>query len=330
MKIQLQTYPIHIQKGILNHIYQLIPSYNKVAIIYDSGIPAQWINQICSQFQNSIYIGIPYGEKSKSLTQYERCIRILIENNFSRKDAILAFGGGVVGDLAGFVAATYMRGIDFYNIPTTILSQVDSSVGGKVAINMDHYKNMVGAFYRPKAVYIDPEVLTTLSSRQKNNGLIEALKMGLILDAELFSWFEQDELPIEQIICRSIELKKQIVEQDEKESGIRAILNFGHTVGHAIEAKYPYYHGECVSMGMLYFIEDRDLKKRVLAIYDRLNMPRIPDFSIEEIIDGILHDKKNNNNGITCVIVPALGQHTLQTLSIDQIETRLKGDPYEE
>ena len=329
MKIQLQSYSIHIEPGILNHLNPSIPNYNKLAIVYDDGLPGQWFQQVHRQFPNAICLQIPQGESSKSLAMYEHIIQQLIEHQFTRKDAILALGGGVVGDLAGFVAATYMRGIDFYNIPTTVLSQVDSSVGGKVAINMHAYKNMVGAFYRPKAVFIDPNVLSTLSPRQINNGLIEALKMGLILDAQLFSWFEEDILPMEKIIARSIELKKQIVQEDEKEAGIRAILNFGHTIGHAIEEKYNYYHGECVSMGMLYFIQDATLKQRILSIYKKLNMPKIPNFSIPEILDGIQHDKKNNDQGIACVLVPSLGHHVIEIKTLKEIETLLKGDPYE-
>lgn len=330
MKIQLQTYLIYIEKHILNHLSTYIPSYKNIAIIYDDGLPSTWIQQVQSQFSNAVCICIPQGESSKSLAMYEHILQQLIQFQFTRKDAIFALGGGVVGDLAGFVAATYMRGIDFYNIPTTVLSQVDSSVGGKVAVNMPPYKNMVGAFYRPKAVFIDWNVLTTLSMRQINNGLIEALKMGLILDAQLFSWFECDPIPIEKIIPRSIELKKQIVEQDEKEAGLRAILNFGHTIGHAIEEKYPYYHGECVSMGMLYFIQNSHLKNRVLRIYERLNMPKIPEFSVNEILDGIAHDKKNNNQGISCILVKELGTYHIETKTMKDIEIILKGDPYEE
>ena len=329
MKIQLQTYPIYLEKNVFNQLHTYIPTYKRIAILYDDGLPNQWIQQVLLQLDHAIPIQVAQGEPSKSLPVYEHTIHQLIEHHFTRKDAIIALGGGVIGDLAGFVAATYMRGIDFYNIPTTLLAQVDSSVGGKVAINMHSYKNMVGAFYRPKAVFIDWNVLSTLPTRQINNGLIEALKMGLILDTELFSWFEKDTLPIEEIITRSILLKKQIVEQDEKEAGLRAILNFGHTIGHAIEEIYPYYHGECVSMGMLYFIEDFALKQRVLSIYKKLNMPTIPHFSVEKIIDGILHDKKSNDTGITCIVVPQIGSYRMETKTIQEIETLLKGNPYE-
>ena len=333
MKIDVQlpenSYSIYIESKSLQHIQDYIPCQKKTAICYDDGLPAQWIECLKKQIPHALCICIPQGESSKSLSVYESILQKLIEHQFTRKDQIIALGGGVVGDLSGFVAATYMRGIDFYNIPTTILSQVDSSVGGKVAINMGSYKNMVGAFYQPKCVIIDPDVLSTLSLRQRNNGLIEALKMGLILDSELFSWFEQEQLPFTDIIARSVQLKKQIVEQDEKESGIRAILNFGHTIGHAIEAKYPYYHGECVSKGMLYFIEDESLKQRVKAIYKKLNMPDMPELAIPDILDGIVHDKKGSQQGIACVFVPQLGKHAIHTLSIFEIEQRLKGDFHE-
>ena len=333
MKINVQlsekTYPIYIEKNALQHIRDFIPDHTKTAIFYDSGLPEQWICLLQTQIPDALAICIPQGESSKNIKTYETMIQSLIKHQFTRQDAIIALGGGVVGDLSGFVAATYMRGIAFFNIPTTILSQVDSSVGGKTAINMGSYKNMVGAFYQPEAVIIDPQILTTLSSRQRNNGLIEALKMGLILDEELVSWFEQKCLPLENIIARSILLKKQIVEEDEKEKGIRAILNFGHTIGHAIEANYPYLHGECVSMGMLYFINNPELKRRILTIYKKLNMPKIPDFSIEKLSQAIVHDKKNNNRGIRCIFVNQPGVYSIQTLSIEQIQDLLKGDPYE-
>ena len=333
MKIDVQlpenSYSIYIESHSLMHIQDYIPTHKKTAICYDDGLPKQWLDCLQKQMPEALSICIPQGESSKSLHMYEKIIQKLIDHQFGRKDQVIALGGGVVGDLSGFVASTYMRGIDFYNIPTTVLSQVDSSVGGKVAINMGSYKNMLGAFYQPKCVVIDPDVLSTLSLRQRNNGLIEALKMGLILDAELFSWFEQDCLPLSDIIARSVDLKRQIVEQDEKESGLRAILNFGHTIGHAIEAKYPFFHGECVSMGMLYFIPDPNLRKRVQAIYKKLNMPNVPDFSIQEILDGILHDKKGNSQGVSCIFVPCLGTYSIRTLSISEIENVLKGEFYE-
>lgn len=213
----------------------------------------------------------------------------------NRKSQVIALGGGVAGDMAGFAAACYMRGIDFYNIPTTVLSQVDSSVGGKTAVDLGPVKNIVGAFWQPKAVIIDPDVLSTLDARQISAGLAEALKMGLLFDPELIAMFEQDTLDIDAIIARSIDLKRIVVEQDEKEAGLRKALNFGHTIGHAIEGSYPdhdYLHGECVATGMLYFIENPQLKERVLRIYEKLHLPEIHDFDRQEASRLIRSDKK--------------------------------------
>ena len=250
----------------------------------------------------------------------------------SRKDAIIAVGGGVVGDLAGFVAASYMRGIDFYNIPTTVLSQVDSSVGGKVAIDMGSYKNIVGAFWQPKTVIIDPNVLSTLSLRQQHNGLCEALKMGLILDDHLVSLFEQEELDIDAIITRSIELKRNVVQQDERESNLRKILNFGHTIGHAIESAYglnTYLHGECVAMGMLFFIEDEALKQRVLSIYKKLDLPQVPDYDTATLLEYVAHDKKSSHNTVSTILVKQSGSYIIKELSFEDIQNVLERGPYE-
>ena len=226
-----------------------------------------------------------------------------------------------------------MRGIDFYNIPTTVLSQVDSSVGGKVAIDMGSYKNIVGAFWQPKTVIIDPNVLSTLSLRQQHNGLCEALKMGLILDDHLVSLFEQETLDIDTIITRSIELKRDVVQQDERESNLRKILNFGHTIGHAIESAYglnTYLHGECVAMGMLFFIEDKTLKQRVLNIYKKLDLPQVPDYDTATLLEYVTHDKKSNHNTVSTILVKQSGSYIIKELSFKEIQEVLERGPYEE
>jgi 3-dehydroquinate synthase len=179
---------------------------------------------------------IPQGEKNKNFETYKFLLEVLSENEFTRNDCIVAVGGGVVGDISGFTASTYMRGIDFYNIPTTLLSQVDSSIGGKTAIDFYGYKNTVGAFYQPKAVVIDPDVLKTLPKRQLNNGLCESIKMAATSDKELFNLIKNGGAydNIETVIEKSLKIKKAVVENDEKEVGLRRVLNFGHTVGHAV------------------------------------------------------------------------------------------------
>ncbi|MBQ0065713.1 MAG: 3-dehydroquinate synthase [Firmicutes bacterium] len=336
MKLQVNlganSYPITIGYNALNNIKETINVNRKIAIITDTGVPKKWVDLLANQCPNHFVLTFEQGEQSKCFDTYKSLLEQCIEHKMSRKDAVIAIGGGVVGDLSGFVAASYMRGIDFYNIPTTILSQVDSSVGGKVAIDMGTYKNIVGAFWQPKAVIIDPQVLSTLSIRQQHNGLFEALKMGLILDAELFEYFEQDTLDIEKIIQKSIDLKRQVVEQDEKESSLRKILNFGHTIGHAIESNAglnTYLHGECVSMGMLFFIEDPALKERVLKAYEKLEAPKVPDYDVQTILDFIAHDKKTAGATTTVVKVPSLGKYTLEEYTVDQLREVLERGPYE-
>ena len=332
VNLKERSYPITIEKGALTHIQDTINVDRKIAIISDSGIPEKWIEIVQKQCPNSFVICFPEGEPSKCMEQYQSLLEQCIEHEMTRKDAIIAIGGGVTGDLSGFVAASYMRGIDFYNIPTTILSQVDSSVGGKVAIDMGSYKNIVGAFYQPKAVIIDPEVLSTLSLRQQHNGLVEALKMGLILEESLVNEFEKETLDLEYIIYRSIDLKRQVVEQDEKESNLRKILNFGHTIGHAIEGAYglnTYFHGECVAMGMLFFIEDVSLKQRVMNIYKKLNLPEIPDYSVDTLIEYIVHDKKSNSNSVSVIKVEKIGQYKIEDISYDEMKSILERGVYE-
>lgn len=336
MKLQVDlkdySYPIYIEHHALDHIHDFLPIHRKYAIVTDDGIPSQWIELLASQLPDAFVITFPHGEQNKSLKTYEWVMMQLIEAHMSRHDGIIALGGGVVGDLAGFVASTYMRGIDFYNIPTTILSQVDSSVGGKVAIDMGRYKNIVGAFYQPKAVIIDPETLSTLDCRQQQSGLMEALKMGLILEADLVDQFEKEELDLDHIIYRSIDLKRQIVENDEKEQGQRAVLNFGHSIGHALESHYqfvPYYHGECVAMGMLFFITDPALKERILAIYEKLDLPSVPAYDPDTILTYIKHDKKGSQDSIQVIEVEQAGSYTFKKRSYDEILALLKAGPYE-
>lgn len=327
------SYPIYIERGGIEKIKECIPCDRKIAIITDSGVPTKWVKIVQAQCPNSFVCTIPQGEASKCFEQYKNLLEQMIQHDMSRKDAIIAVGGGVVGDLSGFVAASYMRGIDFYNIPTTILSQVDSSVGGKVAIDMGSYKNIVGAFWQPKAVIIDPNVLSTLSLRQQHNGLCEALKMGFILDDSLVCEFEKDTLDIDKIITRSIELKKEVVEQDERESNLRKILNFGHTIGHAIEGAYglnTYLHGECVAMGMLFFINNTELKQRALHIYDKLNIPKVPTYDVDTLMEYIAHDKKTSHSSVSTIQIETSGSYLIKDISLTDIKKVLERGPYEE
>ena len=322
VNLQKNSYDIVIERGALNRAGEIFSLSRRVLIITDSGVPKIYAETVAKQCKEPTVITVGEGEGSKSFPVFEKLCRSLLGGGFTRSDCVVAVGGGVVGDLAGFCAASYMRGIDFYNVPTTLLSQVDSSIGGKVAINLDSIKNIVGAFYQPKAVLIDPDVLATLPPRQIANGLAEALKMSLTSDAELFSMLETQnaENIIENIIVRSLMIKKNVVEQDERESGLRKILNFGHTVGHGIESVEglsTLYHGECVALGMIPMCSE-NVRARLLPVLRKLGLPASLDYDSEKITEAIKHDKKLAGDKISVTYVENIGEFKLVTLPFSE------------
>ena len=218
-----------------------------------------------------------------------------------------------------------MRGIDFYNIPTTLLSQIDSSIGGKTAINLGGVKNIVGAFYQPKKVLIDPDLLKTLPPRQIANGMAEAIKMSLTSDKELFELFETQDIErnLEKIILRSLNIKKSVVEQDEKEAGLRKILNFGHTVGHGIESTSELYHGEAVALGMLPMCGEA-LRPRVVEVLKKCNLYRKPQYDWDRITQAAFHDKKADGGSVTVTLVNEPGTYELKTMGCLDVMDRAK------
>ena len=247
---------------------------------------------------------------------------------FTRADAVVAVGGGVVGDLGGFVAASYMRGVDFYNIPTTLLSQVDSSIGGKTAVDFRGVKNIIGAFHQPRGVLIDPALLKTLDERQMASGMAEIIKMAATSDEGLFSLLEESEDPfalLDEIIPAALRIKKAVVEADEREGGLRRILNFGHTVGHGIEsaAGGRLLHGECVALGMLPMTTPA-MQKRLLALYRRVGLPTSFRFSVSDTLSAIRHDKKAAGDAISYVFVPSAGSYTLCKVPVSEFLDRVE------
>ena len=311
MNIQLaeRTSRIYIERDCRLHLEKYISLDCKVMVITDEGVPKQYHEEVLKQCKNGYLFVAKQGEETKSLEVYEQILQKLLALDFSRKDLIIALGGGVIGDLSGFVAGTFKRGMRFASIPTTTLSQIDSSIGGKVAVNMGEVKNVVGTFYHPEAVLIDLNTLSTLPERHYNNGLVEAVKAGLIGDAELFELFEKTEHienDLEEIIVRALRVKKNVVEQDEKEENLRKILNFGHTIGHAIESIYHlegYYHGECVGIGMMMILEKEEIRERLRKVLCKLNVPLSADYDVEEVIHFIKKDKKANGKYVTVVQV---------------------------
>ena len=311
-------YDIILERGALGRVGELLSLDRRVLIVTDSGVPAEYAACVAAQCASPEIVTVPAGEGSKSLATMEMLLRTMLTRGFTRTDCVVAVGGGVVGDLSGFVAASFMRGIDFYNIPTTVLSQVDSSIGGKVAVNLDHVKNVVGAFYQPKRVVIDPEVLNTLPKRQIAHGLAEAIKMSLTSDKALFDIFEAEDVEshLDEIIVRSLEIKKNVVEQDEKETGLRKILNFGHTIGHGIESSEgmsALYHGECVALGMIPMC-DESIRSRVVEVLKKCNLYRKLDYDWQKIAEAAFHDKKADGDSVTVTMVREIGSFEMKKM----------------
>lgn len=328
-------YDILIGSDIDDNIVATVKKFNlseEVMVVSDSNVGKIYAAETCEMLKSAgltptTYL-IPAGEKSKSLAMAESVITRAIDAGLDRHSAIFALGGGVVGDLAGFVAATYMRGIPFFQMPTSLLAQVDSSVGGKVAVNHSMGKNLIGAFYQPLAVFVNLHCLGTLPKRELHTGLGEVIKYGVIYDADFFEFLEKhadDILSMEQssiahIVKRSCEIKADVVAKDERDNGLRGILNFGHTIGHAIEKETHYTrynHGEAVAIGMIGAAElsrllglcDESSVKRVASLVERLHLPtRAEGCELAPMMRDILRDKKTVNGNVHWVLVNEIGR----------------------
>lgn len=323
MNLQEQSYDILVQRGILKSAGEHLNLARRVLVVTDSGVPAEYARMLAQQCKEPVICTVEAGEGSKSLEVFGRLLQTMLDHGFSRKDCVVAVGGGVVGDLSGFAASAYMRGIDFYNMPTTLLSQIDSSIGGKTAINFAGVKNIVGAFYQPKKVLIDPELLKTLPERQISNGLAEAVKMAMTSDRELFELFENEDVEshIDEIISRSLNIKKSVVEQDEKETGLRRILNFGHTIGHGIESSgnmNELYHGECVALGLIPMCAEA-IRPRVIEVLKKCRLYNLIAFDWDKIADAAFHDKKADGDSVTVTMVPEIGRYELKKLTFAEV-----------
>ena len=333
------SYPIYVERGALAGLSKLLPlNGRRVCIVTDSGVPEQYVQTVADQLEPSLIFCFPQGEINKNFDNLRKLLDGLLSLHFDRQDAIVAVGGGVVTDLAGFAAAIYMRGIDFYNIPTTLLSQVDASVGGKTAVDLNGYKNMIGAFWQPKAVVIDPCTLNTLPRRRIADGMAEIIKMAMTCDETLFEQMEAASLfsddtglssEIDHFIIGALRIKINVVEQDEREGGLRRVLNFGHTLGHAIESCSGLderYHGECVALGMLPMC-DYDVRTRLARVLKQNYLPceleHLP--SDDELLEALKHDKKAAGNDINAVYVKHIGTFEIQKKTPEQLMQLLHG-----
>lgn len=312
-------------------------NYQKIAVISDSNVAPIYATTVLESLEKSGYSPFlyvfPAGESSKSFPQTERLISWLSEHSFTRSDLLIALGGGVTGDLAGFAASIYLRGCDFVQIPTTLLAAIDSSVGGKTAINIPEGKNLVGAFWQPRLVLCDANTFKTLTSEILSDGIAEIIKYGCIWDSELFAKLETKDWLLnspEQVIARCIQIKADIVKQDEYDTGIRQVLNFGHTFGHAIESlsELSVSHGKAVSIGMCTVARslqaqgklsknDVNRLEKTLLLYE---LPIATTYTAKEIACACLADKKRQGNIIHLILLKEIGTYKIFPLSVEKLE----------
>ncbi|MBR0352555.1 MAG: 3-dehydroquinate synthase [Oscillospiraceae bacterium] len=325
MELGPDSYDIVLERGCLHRAGELLDLNRKVMIVTGELVPRKYAETVAGQCTEPFLHIIPSGEESKSFAVLEDILVTMLNAGFTRSDCVCAVGGGVVGDLAGFAAACYMRGIDFYNVPTTVLSQVDSSIGGKTAVNLRGVKNMAGAFWQPKKVLIDPDTLSTLPPRHITNGLAEALKAGLIADEKLFSLFETEDAATdtEKVIEAALRVKKKVVEADERENGLRKILNFGHTIGHGIESVTGMLHGESVALGMIPMCSD-EVRARLIPVLEKLGLPLSVRADPDTVFAAVMHDKKMSAGKITVVKVPVPGSYKMESVLPEDLKDLIK------
>ena len=334
MALGENSYDILLERGLLGRAGELLDLGRKVLIVTDTGVPERYAGLLAGQCGTPVVARVEQGEGAKSFAVLKELLGTMLRENFSRADCVVALGGGVMGDLAGFAAACYMRGVDFYNIPTTALAQIDSSIGGKVAINFEGVKNVVGAFYQPRRVLIDPALLDTLPPHQFANGMAEALKAGVVGDEPLLALLERGGTRdhLEEILLRSLRFKQRIVELDEKESGPRKLLNFGHTIGHGIESVYGLgglLHGECVALGMLPMCTLPALRARLEAALQKNGLPTRAAFDPAAVYAELCHDKKAAAGRVTIVTAARAGAAQLETVPLEHLRALLEREAKE-
>ncbi len=337
-----RSYDILVEDGLLSKVGDLISEVGlsgKCAIITDSNVAPHYADSILKQIPNASLHTVKAGEASKSMHQVAELCGELNRAGHDRGSYIIALGGGVVGDLAGFVAAIFFRGIPFVQIPTTIVSQVDSSAGGKTGVNASEGKNLIGSFHQPRLVIVDPLTLDTLPGREYREGYAEVIKHAAIRDAtmidDLAALNPLDQHPTASLLARNLAIKARIVEEDEKETaGVRALLNFGHTIGHGIEASLPYgamLHGEAISLGIraALFLSEKinglttDASDRILDLLENFQLPLVlpDDISTESIMTKLSRDKKFTGGQINFVLLTALGSAEVSNkVSLSDIE----------
>ena len=339
IKIEVKTgkpYSVKIGGGLLHTAgdeAKFIGLDGKILIISDDNVAALYMDKVKCSFENAGYdvfsFVIPHGEASKSAESLIAILNFAAENAFSRTDTFVALGGGVIGDLCGFAAAIYMRGANFIQLPTTLLAAVDSSVGGKTAIDLDSGKNLAGAFYQPKLVLCDTESFETLPDEEISNGMAEVIKYGMFCDKELLDILTENSAEIEDIVARCVAIKARVVEADEFDKGERMFLNFGHTVAHAVEALSGYTtpHGSAVATGMAVItkacVENGSCEKEawdvLIPLLNKYNLPTQCPYAVDDVYNVTLKDKKNAHGTITLVLPTAKGKSKLEKCDYNKL-----------
>lgn len=331
-----KTYDVIIGRNVLPSVGEYAKSIglsSKACIITDSNVAPLHLEKTAQSLEKSGFevcsFVFPAGEESKNLGTLGDILNFLAKNHFSRKDTVFALGGGVTGDITGFAAATYMRGINFVQLPTSLLASVDSSVGGKTAVDLPAGKNLAGAFYQPGFVLFDIDVLKTLPEEYYQDGMAEVIKYAMIRGKGIEKLLQNPEENLEEIIARCVEIKRDIVNEDEFEGGVRKILNFGHTAGHAIEkaANFTLSHGRAVAMGM-YIVtnawEKRGMCKRgtcdaLTELLDRFGLEKNCPYSAEILSENARNDKKAESDGVSLIVPISLGECEIIKVTIDEL-----------
>lgn len=325
---------IHIESGLLARAASVIGetfSPSRIHIVSDSTVAPLYLEQLEQQFTLPVtHTVIPAGEEHKRLSTVEGIYHDLLANGMTRKDLIIALGGGVVGDITGFAAATFLRGVSLCQIPTTLLAQVDSSVGGKTGVDMPEGKNLVGAFYQPRLVLIDPAVLATLPDQTFADGMAEVVKYGYISNREILDMVSAPDYKknIERIICECVRIKRDVVTIDEHDTGLRMILNFGHTIGHAAEKLGNYVdltHGQAVAVGMVAamrlsaMLGNEDLSERLIGILEHIGLPTELKYGREDIYRSLLSDKKKFGATVNFILVREPGRAEITPIGAEKL-----------
>lgn len=334
-----KTYNIHIERGLLTRCGSLIAQAHprcKAAVITDDNVDKLYGDRVCNSLENAgfspVRLVIPHGERSKSLVMLGKLLNFLAENALTKADLVVALGGGVVGDVAGFAASVYLREIPLVQLPTTLLAAIDSSVGGKTAVDLPAGKNLAGTFCQPTLVVCDTAALDTLSDDCFADGAAEGVKYGVLQDPDLFDAFRAglNRRDLDDVVARCVEIKADLVHRDEHDTGTRQLLNFGHTIGHAIErcSDYTVAHGHAVAVGMVMAaraayalgLSRENCTPAILGALDACHLPTACDYTAEQLFQAALQDKKRRGDQITLILPDAIGCCRRHVMPVDQLQ----------